>query len=114
MALSKAMLDKLLKRDAHCWDCGATDDLVPHHRRNRQMGGSSKLDRLDNLMMVCAVYNGLMESDLVTANQAREFGHKLASWQLFSESVFDKNNRTWYVLDERGNKTETSPPMKLI
>lgn len=114
MALTKAMLDKLRSRDKLCWHCGENDDLVPHHRRNRGMGGSKQLDRLDNLMMVCAIYNGMMESDSATARNARDLGHKLNSWQEFSEPVFDTPNRTWYVLTSKGEKLETEPPQHLI
>lgn len=114
MALSKPLLDKLRKRDKMCWDCGEINDLIPHHRKNRKMGGSKLLDRLDNLLLVCADYNGLMESDARTASQARDFGHKLASWDDFSNPVFDKINLLWYVLDDKGNKTEVEAPQYLI
>jgi hypothetical protein len=56
----------------------------------------------------------MMESDSATANQARDFGHKLASWQDFSEAVFDTPNRTWYILTSKGEKLETEPPQHLI
>lgn len=114
MAISKVLLQKLLKRDGYCVHCGEINDLVPHHRRNRGMGGSKQLDRLDNLLMICAEYNGLMESDLVTANQARDYGHKLASWQEFDTPVFDRQKHGWYLLTQMGEKLETDPPMYLI
>jgi len=78
------------------------------------MGGSKLLDRLDNLLLVCASYNGAMESDWVIANQARDFGHKLSSWNDFSNPVFDKPSRIWYFLDDRGDKTEVDAPSYLI
>ena len=113
MATNKQM--KLLReRDKACYHCGQSDTLVPHHRRNRQMGGSKLLDRLDNLMLVCASYNGLMESDSATANQARDYGHKLASWDDFSTPVFDIGTSLWYQLDERGGREVCDPPSYLI
>lgn len=114
MALSKLVLDRLRKRDPYCIHCGETNDLVPHHRKNRGMGGSKQLDRLDNILMICAEYNGLMESDLTTANRARDYGHKLQSWQEFTESVFDTINGAWYRLDDKGLKEEVNPPSKLF
>jgi 5-methylcytosine-specific restriction endonuclease McrA len=114
VAISKLLSQKLIQRDPYCIHCGEVNDLVIHHRKNRQMGGSKMLDRLDNLLRVCQVYNGMMESDAATAEQAREFGHKLSSWQEFSESVFDKVNGTWYILDEKGNKHETEQPTNLF
>lgn len=114
MPLSKAMLSKLRERDKWCVHCLSTDDLVPHHRRNRMMGGSKLLDRMDNLLMVCAEYNGAMESNADVAAEAREFGHKLSSWSEFSNPVFDTHNLIWYVLDIQGGKQECNPPHYLI
>ncbi len=102
--MKAAVLKKLRERDSHCWHCGETDDLVPHHRRNRGMGGSQILDRLDNLMLVCAVYNGQMESDSMVAARAREWGHKLASWQAFETTVTDVADGVMYQLDADGEK----------
>lgn len=95
-----------MKRDTHCWHCGTELDLVPHHRKNRGAGGSKLLDTLDNLMLVCAVYNGAMESDANVAQKAREYGHKLRSWENMKRPVFDIPTSTWYLLDEKGEKHE--------
>jgi hypothetical protein len=54
MAVPKKVLKQVQERDSHCWHCGVEEDLVPHHRKNRGMGGSKLLDTPDNLMMVCA------------------------------------------------------------
>lgn len=78
------------------------------------MGGSKTLDRLDNLIRVCSVYNGLMESDSATATQARDYGHKLGSWDDFNTPVFDNTDWVWYQLDEKGGKTVCEPPNYLI
>ncbi len=104
MSLSKAIKQKLEARDKWCWHCGATTDLAPHHRKNRRSGGSKLLDRLDNLILVCQIYNFQMESSAEVAQQAREFGHKLRSWDDFSVSAFDRPTGTWYVLDSEGGK----------
>ena len=87
---------------------------MPHHRMNRGSGGRKSLDRLDNLMLVCARYNGLMESDAVVARDAREFGHKLSSWQDFSNPVFDQFDLSWWELTEDGLKNRVNPPDYLI
>lgn len=114
MALTRKQLITLRSRDAYCWHCGSDDTLVPHHRRNRAMGGSKLLDRLDNLMLVCSEYNGLMESDAVIARDAREFGHKLGQWHGFEMPVFDQTTRIWYLLNKDGSKEITDPPSYLI
>lgn len=114
MALTRKQIEKLRARDPYCVHCGDDSSLVPHHRRNRQSGGSKLLDRLDNLMMICAEYNGLMESDANVAQQARDLGHKLNSWSDFSTPMFDRFSMNWYELDEQGGKTVTDPPSYLI
>lgn len=114
MALTNKMMKVLRDRDFHCAHCGTTDTLVPHHRRNRSMGGSKLLDRYDNLMLVCAEYNGMMESDAETARMARDHGHKLGSWDDFSSPVFDIVDSLWYELDNKGGKGVTEPPSYLI
>ncbi|HMA78398.1 MAG TPA: hypothetical protein VKP88_04700 [Candidatus Paceibacterota bacterium] len=102
--MKNSIVAKLRERDGHCWHCGATGGLVPHHRRNRGMGGSKLLDRLDNLMMVCSFYNGAMESDSTVAAKAREHGHKLSQWQGFDQAVFDNYSQCWYQLLDTGQK----------
>lgn len=78
------------------------------------MGGSkARAERLDNLLMVCAAYNGLMESDADVAERAREQGHKLRSWQDFDVPVWDVWSGLWYRLDPLGGKHPTRPPEKL-
>jgi hypothetical protein len=114
MAVTNKMINTLRLRDFHCAHCGSSDTLVPHHRRNRAMGGSKLLDRFDNLMLVCAEYNGMMESDADTARQARDYGHKLGSWDDFSSPVFDIVDSVWYELDNKGGKGVTEPPSYLI
>jgi len=106
MALSRKSLTLLRARDAHCWHCGATDDLVPHHRKNRGMGGSKLLDGLDNLMLVCAFYNAEMETTSQTAIAARGWGHKIPMWQTSDMPVFDLVKHRWYTLLENGTKVE--------
>jgi hypothetical protein len=106
MAIKALMLKKLRARDPYCWHCGETNDLVPHHRRNKGMGGSKIANTYDNLMMVCALYNGAMESDWEVARYARAWGRKIASWDALNKPVFDTVAWAWYVLDSDGGKRE--------
>lgn len=87
---------------------------MPHHRANRGMGGSKVLDSLQNVILVCSLYNGAMESDANVASQARDNGHKLSKFMSPVAPVFDAWARKWYVLDEKGNKHESEPPNYLI
>jgi hypothetical protein len=76
------------------------------------MGGSKskELRGYPNLILVCAIYNGQMESDSRIAQRARDYGHKLSSWDNTDDPVFDVAEQQWYVLDEKGNKKITSEP----
>lgn len=107
-------INKLRNRDSWCWHCGQESDLVPHHRANRGFGGSKVLDSLQNVILVCAQYNGAMESDAAVAEWARDLGHKLSKFASPAAPVFDVFAKKWYNLDEKGNKYETEPPSYLI
>jgi hypothetical protein len=78
------------------------------------MGGSKSLDTLQNIILVCADFNGRMESDAAVATWARDLGLKLSKFANPGEPVFDNYLHTWFVLDEMGNKTECDPPLYLI
>jgi hypothetical protein len=78
------------------------------------MGSYKALDTLQNVIMVCSLYNGLMESDAAVANSARDLGHKLSKFMSPTAPVFDNFTKRWYILDEKGSKFETEPPSYLI
>jgi hypothetical protein len=48
-----------------------------------------------------------MESDANVAQQARDWGHKLRSWQDTFNPVFDNVTGRWYRLTQEGTKEET-------
>lgn len=112
--INDPMRRTLAKRDPYCVHCGDDFDLVIHHRKNRGMGGSKKLDVYENLMRVCQPYNSLMESDSKIAQEAIEFGHKLRSWEDYSSPVYDRFTGSWYLLGVKGDKTPVEPPAFLI
>lgn len=107
MSISKLFKDKIYKRDlGRCLHCGTENDLAIHHRKNRQMGGSKNLDRLDNLLLICNTYNVAMESDASVRRQAIEHGHKLSSWDDFDTPLLDIQLGVWFTFDVLGNKHE--------
>ena len=114
MAVTRKMSMQLRERDPYCVHCGADDGLQVHHRQNRGMGGSKKLDRLDNLIRICPWLNYMMEQDSAVANEARDMGWKLGSWDGFDTPVFDKMQGKWFNLTLEGRKVETTPPQFLI
>lgn len=92
-------------RDRACYHCGATEDLIPHHRSNRGMGGARSKDVPSNIIVMCAVINGLMESDPLVAETARDFGWKISRYEDPGvKPVFDANTGFWFRLDNNYNR----------
>lgn len=112
--MKNAEVRKLRERDQYCWHCGTSQGLVPHHRANRGAGGSKLLDTLQNVILVCAVFNSEMESNAAVASWARDLGLKLSRYSSPASPVFDNYAKKWYLLDDKGNKHETEAPSYLI
>jgi len=55
-----------------------------------------------------------MESDALTAEYARDYGHKASKFSAPGHPILDTTRRTWYTLDTQGGKTEVDPPSYLI
>ena len=88
MSTPKAVLKALTARDGHvCGWCGSDNEtLVPQHRAGRGMGGRKSMDRLSNLIWLCAQENTDVESDASIAAAARLAGIKISS---FTENPAD-------------------------
>ena len=99
-----------LARDLHC-PCGCSgreDTFVPQHRINRGMGGSRVLDRPANVIVMCSVMNGLIESDPNMAEAARTWGWKLSRWQVpEDEPFYDLATGTWNLIDNTYHRVIT-------
>lgn len=66
------------------------------------MGGSKVRDVPSNLVVLCSLYNGLIESNAQAALVAKEYGWKLQTWQNPLEiPVFDTQKREWLLLDDQ-------------
>lgn len=83
MTTPKRLLKALDARDGHqcAWHpVGMCDPetLVPQHRAGRGAGGRPSLNRMSNLIWLCLL-NGLIESDALLADLARDRGVKLRS-----------------------------------
>lgn len=73
------------------------------------MGGSKSLDTPANIIVMCSNMNGLIESDAVTADIAREYGWKLHRWQSpVSIPFYDLVTREWSLIDDGFNRTPTT------
>jgi hypothetical protein len=61
------------------------------------MGGSKARDEASNVIVMCSRVNGLMESDPIVAEMAREFGWKLESWQIPANvPVYNAVSNKWF------------------
>lgn len=102
--------EKYKRRDKACWHCGSDgEDLIPHHRLNRGFGGKNgKAGQPSNIIVMCAQFNGLMESDAASAAEARQFGWKLESWQDPDfVPVYEASSGDWWILENDFSKTAT-------
>ena len=93
---------RLIARDHACLHCGETEALAPNHRANRGMGGkNSRAERSSNIVLICSILNGLIESDHRWAQMAKDYGWKLESWQdPLTVPVFDFNTSEWKYLND--------------
>ena len=89
-----------------CWHCGTTENLQIHHRINRGMGGSKILDRGSNLILLCAEYNFLIESNLPKAREARKLGIKVSRHSDVLYAPIRDAIGQWYLLDDFYKKHE--------
>jgi hypothetical protein len=103
---------KYLERDRRCYHCGATDEtLVPQHRIGRGMGSkNAKAERVSNVIVLCSMLNGLIESDDRWKALALGYGWSLRSWQdPASEGVYDATGDVWWLLDDAfGRRLDTA------
>jgi hypothetical protein len=92
---------KYLDRDGGCVHCGEMEAVAPHHRINRGMGGSKKLDTPSNIIVMCSMMNTAMESSDRYATMARLYGWKLRPWESPLETPFWNATRNgWFQLDD--------------
>lgn len=71
------------------------------------MGGTSgALDMPANLILMCAEFNYLMESDLRAARKARDMGWKVSRHKFASKEPICDYEGTWYLLDDMFRKWE--------
>jgi hypothetical protein len=93
--------DKFIARDYGCIHCGEVEAAAPHHRLNRGMGGSKNRDNPANIIVLCSVLNGALESNAVYAQKARKLGWKLSAGQNSAEvAVWYPKYQSWFMLDD--------------
>ena len=72
---------KFIDRDKGCIHCGEIESIAPHHRLNRGMGGSKKLDTVANIVVMCSQMNLFLETNPEIAEWGRSNGWKLRTGQ---------------------------------
>lgn len=105
--MNKKQFRKYLDRDKYCYHCGISDEtLIPQHRSNRGMGGGGS-DKPSNIIVFCAVGNGLLEMDSDFAAEGLQNGWKISRWgDSLSEPVFDRSRGVWVYLDDNYGRWE--------
>ena len=109
--MNSKQFQKYLDRDGVCAHCGTSEGLVPHHRKNRGMGGSKERNVPSNIIVMCYAFNGLMESNSTSAKMAIEFGWKLTAGQDPYETPVYQNG-DWYLLDDKFGKLRLTVLMR--
>jgi hypothetical protein len=79
------------------------------------MGGSPSANRPSNVLSLCSLCNGLIESDAIEATRARLYGIKISKFDaqiahLVPVKVFVDSAREWALLDDKYNVTLTDNP----
>jgi len=98
--MTKKEFERYLARDGYCLHCGSTEALAPNHRANRGHGGSKKSEVASNVVILCSLFNGLIESDAKAAGMAKRYGWKLSRYDNPAESpVYDLVAGKWFLLD---------------
>jgi hypothetical protein len=97
---------RFLERDGGCLHCGDVETAIPQHRVNRGMGGSKKRDHPANIIVLCSLVNGLIESDAEWATKALTFGWKLSPWDDPTfVPVYEAMWGQWWLLDDEFGRT---------
>ncbi len=113
--MKPAEFRKLVERDRYCLHCGEVEAVSPNHRVNRGMGGSKARHRPANLVLICSLFNGLIESNSAAALMARQYGWKLQSWDSpESTPVHDRLTGKWYLIDNDYGRAEITEPKNLL
>ena len=65
------------------------------------MGGSKARHTPSNIIVLCAIYNGLIESDARYADDARRYGYKLLSHESSTyQPIYDACVDRWFRIDD--------------
>jgi hypothetical protein len=98
---------KHLALQSWCPHCGDTETLVPNHRANRGFGSPKSLGKPSNILVLCSLMNGLIESDAEAAKTARRYGWKISKYDNPAEKpYYDLIAGRWFLLGDDFTKGE--------
>lgn len=104
--MNRREFERFLARDGYCLHCGATEALSPNHRANRGHGGSKRAEAASNVVVLCSLFNGLIEADAKAAGMAKRFGWKISRYDNPREMpVYDTVSGQWFLLDDNYQKS---------
>lgn len=65
------------------------------------------MDNSSNLILLCSLFNGLIESDAKAAGMAKRYGWKLSRYDRPNESpVYDMVAGAWFLLNDDYTKVQ--------
>ena len=99
--MNEKIRKRVYERDhGRCWHCGTDENVTIHHRINRGMGGSGKLDMPSNLVVMCGAFNMAMESELKAHRVAKEMGWKVSRHGIASQVPIRDYRGNLFLLDD--------------
>lgn len=103
--ISSALMAALLERDGHrcAWAGMEGEDLVPHHRSNRGMGGDRSKNRLSNIVFLPSLVNSLLESDPSWQAEAKRRGIKISGFANPELTPIQHSVHGWVLLGDDGS-----------
>jgi hypothetical protein len=90
-----------------CAHCGAEDELSVQHRVNKGMGGSKRLERLSNGLILDVRYNVWIEQDAEEGATATRMGWKVSKWDrrdLTTIPYWHWPTAQWWLADDEGGR----------
>lgn len=112
-SFTKKQVEALRERDGNVclWHGYDTGRLIPQHRIGRGMGGSRRLNTLENAVLLDSLTNGQLECDAEMARLATARGIKVPRWvnDPARVPVFDAHTWQWWRLAGDTREPITGP-----
>lgn len=108
----KLTVARIVPRDgAACAATGTTEGLSIQHRISKGMGGSKRLERPSNGVILEVMFNVRLETDAEAAAHATRMGWKVSKWDrrdLTTIPYWHFPTGAWWVADDDGDRREAT------